>query len=328
MRTVLACLVAALLGAPAHGFLAPAAVMRPVGRSAPALRSARFQAAAPPSLSATGRRRTGLTMTACATIKPSSNKSVREHLSTMVGDLANKIEQVLGEELELEPFDLPQDLVRVAGEVDGAMCVIENSTWQTKNFRKVHIELATFFNSAGDRSGLDILHCVLFPRHEVVGAQIPMFGCDVVCVRDTVTAAIVDLSPMTREKKLSKDYTKVYDEVCKGLTDFEEPRDIPEFGSHIFGDRCIFVRPSGAEECEQFVELCGEVLRLHCYQTEKLTDGYTPSDDDVQEALEGQNLYCEKQSENEKTRKILEGSFGVDWTERYMTTLLFDKPVV
>jgi len=34
--------------------------------------------------------------------------------------------------------------------------------------------------------------------------------------------------------------------------------------------------------------------------------------------------YCEKQQQNDKTRRVLEKSFGTEWTERYMTTKLFD----
>jgi phycocyanobilin:ferredoxin oxidoreductase len=40
--------------------------------------------------------------------------------------------------------------------------------------------------------------------------------------------------------------------------------------------------------------------------------------------LAGQRYYCEKQQQNDKTRRVLEKSFGTEWTERYMTTMLFD----
>ena len=40
--------------------------------------------------------------------------------------------------------------------------------------------------------------------------------------------------------------------------------------------------------------------------------------------VSGQRNYCTKQQQNDKTRRILEKSFGTEWTERYMTTMLFD----
>jgi phycocyanobilin:ferredoxin oxidoreductase len=38
----------------------------------------------------------------------------------------------------------------------------------------------------------------------------------------------------------------------------------------------------------------------------------------------GQQNYCQQQQQNDKTRRVLEKSFGLEWTERYMTTMLFD----
>jgi hypothetical protein len=32
----------------------------------------------------------------------------------------------------------------------GDRCVIQNSVWRSKAFRKIHIELATFFNKNGE----------------------------------------------------------------------------------------------------------------------------------------------------------------------------------
>ena len=35
-------------------------------------------------------------------------------------------------------------------------------------------------------TGLDILHCVLFPRCAAVGPTVPIYGCDIVCVKGQV----------------------------------------------------------------------------------------------------------------------------------------------
>ena len=44
------------------------------------------------------------------------------------------------------------------------------------------------------------------------------------------------------------------------------------------------------------------------------------------EILAGQHYYCAKQQQNDKTRRVLEKSLGRAWTDRYMTTMLFDPP--
>jgi phycocyanobilin:ferredoxin oxidoreductase len=45
---------------------------------------------------------------------------------------------------------------------------------------------------------------------------------------------------------------------------------------------------------------------------------------EIDQILAGQLYYCEKQQQNDKTRRVLEKSFGTELTERYMTTMLFD----
>lgn len=58
-------------------------------------------------------------------------------------------EQVIEEKLELSPFVLPADMQTVEGMMESGRCVIENTAYQSPEFRKIHMELATFFNAAG-----------------------------------------------------------------------------------------------------------------------------------------------------------------------------------
>ena len=44
--------------------------------------------------------------------------------------------------------------------------------------------------------------------------------------------------------------------------------------------------------------------------------------------IAGQIYYCDKQRQNDKTRRVLEKSFGEEWTDRYMKTMLFDMIAV
>jgi phycocyanobilin:ferredoxin oxidoreductase len=41
-----------------------------------------------------------------------------------------------------------------------------------------------------------------------------------------------------------------------------------------------------------------------------------------------QSYYCRQQQQNDKTRRVLERAFGNAWTERYMSTVLFDLPQI
>ncbi|MFM9158844.1 MAG: phycocyanobilin:ferredoxin oxidoreductase, partial [Dolichospermum sp.] len=113
--------------------------------------------------------------------------SLREQQHPLIRQLADCIEAVWHQHLDLSPYHLPAKLGYVEGRLEGEKLIIENRCYQTPQFRKMHLELARVGNM------LDILHCVMFPRPEY---DIPMFGCDLVGGRGQISAAIADLSPV------------------------------------------------------------------------------------------------------------------------------------
>jgi phycocyanobilin:ferredoxin oxidoreductase len=117
-------------------------------------------------------------------------QSLRSHQHTLIQQLANAIETVWAQYLDLSPYHLPGELGYVEGRLEGEKLVIENKCYQTPQFRKLHLELA----KVGEN--LDILHCVMFPYPEYA---LPMFGADIVAGRGQISAAIVDLSPLNAE---------------------------------------------------------------------------------------------------------------------------------
>ena len=74
-----------------------------------------------------------------------------------------------------------------------------------------------------------------------------------------------------------------------------------------------------------FLRRVRDFLTLHCQQARASLP--LASAKDILKVLAGQRNYCTKQQQNDKTRRILEKSFGSDWTNRYMTTMLFDMAV-
>ncbi|AHJ29588.1 phycocyanobilin:ferredoxin oxidoreductase [Nodularia spumigena CS-584] len=237
--------------------------------------------------------------------------SLREQQHPLIHQLADCIEAVWHNHLELSPYHLPAELGYVEGRLEGEKLIIENRCYQTPQFRKMHLELAKVGNM------LDILHCVMFPRPEY---DLPMFGCDLVGGRGQISAAIADLSPVDLERTLPESYnTKL-----TALTElkFSQPRDLPEWG-HIFSEFCIFVRPGSPEEETMFLSRVKEMLDIHC--TQAIASSPVSPEKSLQ-ILAGQRNYCTKQQQNDKTRRVLEKAFGHDWAENYMTTVLFDLP--
>ncbi len=236
--------------------------------------------------------------------------SLREGQHLLICQLANYIEQIWQQYLTLSDYQIPEDLGYVEGSLEGEKLIIENRCYQTPEFRKLHLELAR----VGDR--LDILHCVMFPRPNY---DLPVFGVDLVGSRAGIGAAIVDLSPVNRDRTLPDVYRRVL--TALPAIDFAQPRALPEWGD-IFSEFCLFIRPSDRTEEILFLDRVREYLTLHCQQA--IATHPIVSTDRQAEILAGQNYYCSKQQQNDKTRRVLEKSLGKAWTDRYMTQMLFD----
>ncbi len=239
---------------------------------------------------------------------------LRKIVHPLLRQLADRIEFLWQHYLDLAPYDMPPGLGYVEGALEGERLTIENLCYQTRQFRKLHLELAHL------NQGLDILHCVMFPRSDY---SLPIFGTDLVGSKTgIISAAIVDLSPVNPDRSLPLCYQRKLSQLSP--LELLESRALPEWGD-IFSDYCLFARLSNEQEGEKFLQRVEDYLKLHCEiakETKPLQS--LQAIDDIRS---GQLNYCLKQQQNDKTRRVLEKSFGTEWTERYMTTMLFDLPV-
>ncbi len=238
--------------------------------------------------------------------------SLRTKQHSLIQRLADCIEASWHQYLDLSPFEVPEGLGYVEGSLEGERLVIENSCYQTPQFRKLHLELAQVGN------GLDILHCVMFPKPAYA---LPIFGADLVGRQGVgISAAIADLSPVNRDRTLPGRYQQALSVLPE--IPFTEPRALPDWGD-IFSDYCLFVRPGSPQEEDAFLNRVKDFLVLHCQIA--CTESPLMSDSDITQVLAGQHHYCTKQQQNDRTRRVLEKSFGPEWTDRYMKTMLFDS---
>ncbi|MEB3229678.1 MAG: phycocyanobilin:ferredoxin oxidoreductase, partial [Leptolyngbyaceae bacterium] len=168
---------------------------------------------------------------------------LRQQQHLLIRQLANAIETIWDNQLTLAPYDIPADLGYIENQLEGETLIIENCCYQTPQFRKLHLELAHIGN------GLDILHCVMFPRPDY---PLPIFGCDIVGLRGQISAAIVDLSPVCADRNLPATYQFALSKLDK--VEFENPRELPEWGD-IFSNFCTFIRPVSQLENEHFLKL-------------------------------------------------------------------------
>ena len=96
---------------------------------------------------------------------------------------------------------------------------------------------------------------------------------------------------------------------------------MPEWGSAIFSDRCVAVRPRGPEDVNAFVQYAYALLSWYL----ALQRGAEPLQDDaaIGKAFEAQREYARQQRANAKTRGVLAAALGEEAADRYMREVMF-----
>ena len=200
------------------------------------------------------------------------------------------------------------ELSNITCEEEGKEFYIENEFHQARGFRKLHIESAEFSKN------LKILHCVFFPDPKF---DIPIFGMDLVKINDLVSAAIVDISPVS--KKFSKKYDNLLSKVDK--QGFTSIRKIPDWGN-IFSKYVFFASLKDEDEQNSFCRIVDQYLSILI----KLSKETNPDVDKqiIKERIFYQRNYCNQQMKNEKTSMVLLKYFDKEWVDKYIKQVLFD----
>ena len=220
----------------------------------------------------------------------------------LVDDLASLITQVMESFPDVEPLESP------IPEVNKDDLIITNKMYKCPSLRKMHLELA-------DLNGLKILHSIFYPNPYY---KLPIFGCDIVATDKVVTAAIVDVSPVTGVD--DSFYSKIRE--VSNKHSFSERRPLPLWGDDIFSPYCKFMRLSKDIEMANFYCVVLEYLKIFSNDINHSIQ----DDEEVVRRLDDQLWYCNQQKKNDKTRGILEKLFDKEWADEYINTVLFDLP--
>lgn len=186
--------------------------------------------------------------------------------------------------------------------------IIKNEIYKCKGLRKLHLEVA--------KTGkLDVLHCVFFPDFEY---PIPIFGADIIATPQTVTAAIVDVSPVNECGNI---YASI-EPLCNSYN-FTHKRPLPLWGE-IFSPWCKFQRLHLASEQKDFINLVNNILMIYCdhVRNSKKDDNWVNN----MLRLDDQTWYCKSQKQNKKTLAVLSQWFDREFAEKYINEMLFDIP--
>ena len=225
--------------------------------------------------------------------------------------LAKRIRLCRGAMPGLAPLAVDPEMEAITSTLDGEALFIRNELYQCRGLRKLHLETARL------GLGLQILHCVFFPDPRY---DLPVFGADIVASPAGISAAIVDLSPVSAE--LPASVQQPLEAIT--LPAFEQVRELPAWGS-IFSPFVRFIRPVNSTEEGWFVDLVGQYLDV-LRQAVETTEPEASDAPSTIERHQGQLSYCLQQKRNDKTRRVLEKAFNVEWADRYIEEMLFDNP--
>ena len=208
----------------------------------------------------------------------------------------------------LECIEVDPKLSNIISNKEGEELYIVNEFHKARGFRKLHVEVAEFSKR------LRILHCVFFPDPKF---DIPIFGMDLVKVNEVVSAAIVDLSPSSKNQ--NKEYSELLPIIDKSV--FESEREIPEWGD-IFSENVFFASLKSDSEKNAFCKIVDNYLLL----LTKLSNTACPDFDQeiIEERINYQKNYCIQQMKNEKTKLVLLRYFDKKWVDDYIKKVLFD----
>jgi len=140
---------------------------------------------------------------------------------------------------------------------------------------------------------------------------------DLVKINDIVSAAIVDLSPVSENQGVK--YEKFLSEVDK--SSFTTLREIPKWGG-IFSNNVFFASLKSKSEKNDFCRVVDQYLTILI----KLSKKAKPEVNEkiIQERIDFQKNYCVQQMKNEKTSMVLLKYFDENWVNKYIKTVLFD----
>ncbi len=208
----------------------------------------------------------------------------------------------------LESININPDFINIVSDNEDNEFYIENQFHRAKGFRKLHVEIAEFSNT------LKILHCVFFPDPNF---NIPIFGLDLVKVNEIVTAAIVDLSPVS--SSINVELEPLLKEANKD--DFGIKRKIPEWGE-IFSKYVFFASLKNKADQNYFYSIVNEYMDILVKFASTIVPDKEPQN--IQERIYYQKKYCIQQMKNEKTSMVLLKYFDRNWVDRYIREILFD----
>lgn len=179
----------------------------------------------------------------------------------------------------------------------------ENYLYTSPKFRQAHIERYFYDN-------LMVLHITIFPHKNNTN---PMFGFDLISLpkSEKISAGFLDYSP-TSDIDIQWDTPK-----------FKVGYELPDWTEGIFSNQFVACRPDE----DEYQKLFDTAFLMFDTMLNRLNTNENITEDTniINQIIQKQNTYCQRQWGNKRTFGALKAKVGVEKAEYFMKTILFPK---
>jgi phycocyanobilin:ferredoxin oxidoreductase len=225
--------------------------------------------------------------------------------AALLRDAEGRIVQTLG----LTPLQLAPHLACATGNWRGAPVRIES-----RAYRSERIRYARFATVSGQN--LDIGNALCLPALDV---GLPIFGADLVAIRQDAAMIAADLSPTSRSGSAYAALLTTLTKLHEKHSHLPSGGDLPAWCTDWFSPYPLYTRfpPAVADRAMAAFDAW-----VSTYVTIATADDLHPPAN----AVDVQRGYLRAHREDDKGLGMLGKMFGVDWADEYLDTVLF--PVV
>ncbi len=222
---------------------------------------------------------------------------------------------------DIEPYPIPEQFLskKVLTNLQKAPTEVSMSTWAC-TFNKIKQARVSCID--GGRS-FSIFNLVIHPLHNF---DLPFFGADFVTLPKGHLLAL-DLQPVLKMDQLHTKAVwsrlRLLHERWQSLLPFGG--EIPKEAKPFFSPGFLWTRlPLDKQSDDIILEVIRPAFREYLYlYIDLIRNASSVSNSRALQLLEGQKLYLTYRSQKDPARAMLTRIFGKEWTEKYITEVLF-----
>lgn len=224
---------------------------------------------------------------------------------SLLVDLTHEVERALSGVPDAKRLQVPEDLADREGRLGDSPATMRSHAWSLPGVPWFRIACL----DAGNRARVFSALALPDPSR-----RLPMFGAEVVEIRNQVTVIAFDWMPVGEDSIDEPALAAIRGQV----NDFPPADDLPEWAAVSFSPYALYSRPQTAIEPRRIQHALRYYVRGYVDACSTAPERTHP--DAAARAIEH---YCHEHFQHDPGGRMLNTIFGKPWVERYATNFLF-----